>query len=72
VKPEAHVVIDGGEDSVARALNTASFAAANLVYSYADRFHRAEDYKPLEDLAAEVQRIVVETGCRILREAREP
>jgi hypothetical protein len=59
------------DDVFARAINTASGAAQEVVLEYAARFKREEDYEPLEDLAADVQRAVVEAGCAVAKAARD-
>jgi hypothetical protein len=51
---------------VADAINAASSAAANAVYEYAHKFRRRDDYLPLEDLAAVVQRRAVEAAATVL------
>jgi hypothetical protein len=55
------------DERVGEALNQASFAAGNLVYDFAAKFDKAEDYRPLEKLAQAVQAAVVRTGTEVLR-----
>ena len=59
------------EDDVARAINAASFAAANEVYDYAASFNRREEYRPLEELARRVQRRALEAGVNAVHRAEE-
>src|SRR5262245_32021727 len=50
-------------ETVARAVNTASTAAAERVYRYARKFEGREGYRPLEKLAEKVQMTVVRVAC---------
>jgi hypothetical protein len=59
------------DDVTSRALNAAATAAHEAVLVFALRFDRREDYLPVEQLAARVQRRVLEAGVAACREAEE-
>jgi hypothetical protein len=58
-------------DLTARAVNAAAGAAAMEVYEYAHRFKRREDYQPLDELPARVQRAAIEAAVAVMNEAEE-
>lgn len=55
-------------EKIARAMDTASFCAMNLIYDYAARMPENEDWRSVERLAQDVQKAVVHTASAILRE----
>jgi hypothetical protein len=59
------------ESDLARAVNAASWAAANEVYEYAHRFKRREEYRPLEDLAQRVQHAAVTAAFEVINETAD-
>lgn len=63
--------LDEFDAHIARVLNAASVGAQEAILEFAQRFDRREDYRPLEELAHDVMRQVLEAGLERWREIRE-
>lgn len=55
--------------ATASALHAASTAAMEEVLTYAQRFEQRQDYRPLEELASRVQRVVLAAGLGAVQES---
>src|SRR5262245_56361014 len=65
---EVQIVPGISPEIVSHCVTAASFTASNLVYEYAQNFKSARAYRPLEDLAANVQQTVVEAFMNYMKE----